>query len=421
MSALGRVAWVGALTLGGLLAGRTAQAAEPTLSVGLFGALGGVDPTAGATTADPRAGAGAAVTGGLPLTRRVHLELALDGGLALDGTGGQRSVAGPWLGARPDLRLYLTEPQSTRGALSVEAGGGLLLAGGPALDLVGGLTFDLPGAADIVPRVSVLARTDAQGLSGGAVRIGFGFPRARPKPPPPPPPPDRWVWVPHPVRACQLESEVRRGLLADRGLPSLPVAPETPVDDVIVPPPLDLEALFRPTQGTLVVVAHPLDEVVLDETVVRANEDGTVVLTAPEGPTELTVRGAGRSRVLRPGIAAGYATWVRAEPDISSHLVVFELDHAELDDQDRAQLAALAGATAGWSYQLRGQYSPEGTPERNQRLAGDRALVVHQALLELGIPQDRLQILPIEDASGEGDIVRMRSCRVIPVPSLGAP
>ncbi len=80
----------------------------------------------------------------------------------------------------------------------------------------------------------------------------------------------------------------------------------------------------------------------------------------------------------------------------------FELDSAELDAKDRAELRAVAkcfatGALADTRLGVVGHADPRGTGELNEQLGMDRAESVAAYLSEHGVDADRIQV----DSAGE--------------------
>lgn len=398
------------LLLAGLLAGGPAQAA-PTGAVHGWGAVG--EPG----RAD-LGGGGLGLALGLPLAERLHLDLAVEGGL-----GGSPA---PWLSARPELRLFLSPRVAPAAALSVVAGGGLRWSETLHPDLSVGAALDLPGQGRLVPRLQGRYLLDPTG-EGSTILLGAGFAWPRPRPPAvveapaPPPPEESWIWVPHPVRACVLESGLRH---AEAGAADVgPPPPSSPVQAAAIPPGLDLAALLNPTQGSLVIAASPGDEVQVGGVILPLGPDGIAVTTAPEGPIRVILRGAGRTRAMEPSVAAGYAVWIRHELDPSPHLVAFGQGSATLSDDALARLRTLVENAGGWRFELQGRYSAEGTAELNRDLAMARAAAVRDALLAAGLPADRIAMAPVPGSvDPEGDPAALRTCLITPLaPGAAAP
>ncbi|MCK6503763.1 OmpA family protein [Myxococcota bacterium] len=362
-------------------------------------------------------GLGAAL--GLRLARPLYLDLAGEAGL--DGQ------AEPWLGARPELRLFLAPRLSPEASLSLTLGGGLRWAGPVHPDLSVGAALDLPGGGRLQPRVQARYLLDPTG-GGSTLQAGVGlaWPRpAAPTPAPPveaaatpapPGPPARldWTWVPHPISAC-----VDTRLLGERGGAQGDGSdrPPSPLDGVRLPDGLDLQALLQPTQGSLIVVALPGDQVEVAGRPVRLAADATAVTHAPEGPIEVRIRGAGQLQVLQPAIAGGYAVWVRSRPDPTPVTLSFAQGSAELTAADREVLVTLAQNAGDWRFELRGSFSPEGDLARNRALALARAEAVRDALLAAGLPPTRVQVAAAPDqVAPDQPPASQRACTILPLP-----
>jgi outer membrane protein OmpA-like peptidoglycan-associated protein len=256
--------------------------------------------------------------------------------------------------------------------------------------------------------------------------VGLAWPRPAPPdapvaPPPAAPPPAApdarprdWSWVPHPVSAC-VETDLLGAASAAAGDPSS--AAHVGLPGLALPSGLDLRALLHPTQGSLVVVAQPGDEVVVSGRQVPLGADATAVSNAPEGPIEVQIRGAGQLQVLMPAIASGYAVWVRSRPDPSPAVISFAQGSSTLAPQDLERLAALAQNAGGWRFELRGSSSPEGDAASNRALAQARAQAVKDALLAAGLPAARVQVAPEPEQAAAGlPAAEQRVCKILPLP-----
>jgi len=392
-----------------------ASAAEPQLDLHLWGALG----TLPASDGD---GAGLGGSVAWPLHPRLHLGVQLEGGLS--------TTAEPWLAGRPELRLYLVERGPSGGALSATLGGGARFHGALQPDLALGSALDLPGSGRILPRVQARYLVDLGGDRHALIAgVGLAWPRPRPEMPAEAPideppsdgPPgsatteptaptdrERWLWIPHPLRQCMIEGQVR-------------AASEGGLQGSAIPAGLDLEALLRPTQGSLVVAARPGDRIRVGGAELPSRADGSVVSSVAAGPVDIEVVGAGRQRRFETAVAAGHALWVRGDSDDRPHHLSFDLGSAALGPAQRQALATLAANAGSWSFQLRGLYSPEGTPEANRALARARAEAVRAELLRLGLSEARLILLPPpEQADPSASPEAQRACEILPLPPGGS-
>jgi peptidoglycan-associated lipoprotein len=91
--------------------------------------------------------------------------------------------------------------------------------------------------------------------------------------------------------------------------------------------------------------------------------------------------------------ASGDATMQAKE--IPSVDLLFETDSANLTSSARSQLMQLATwakCTPKGALILEGHADPRGTQAHNLKLSGDRAAIVRQKLIEMGVPSDRVVV-----------------------------
>lgn len=389
-----------ALWLGMLAASASAQAVEFDLHA--WGALGHVEQPE-----DHGLGLGAGL--GWALASRLHLGLNVEGGLS--------STVAPWVAARPELRFFPADRRPTRAAFSTTLGAGVRVNDTLHPDLALGGALDLPGERTTMVRVQARTLLDVTG-GGHAVTVGVGIAWPRPQPPavepapvvsPPPEAPaasaaEKRIWVPHPLRQCVMEGQVRAATEGSN------------LEESAIPPGLDLEALLRPTQGSLIVAARPWDRVRVAGAELPLRADGTVVSTMAEGPVDIEVVGAGRLRRLETAVAAGHALWVRGDSEDTPHRILFEAGSAEISAVQRRALATIAANAGAWNFQLRGMFSPEGDPEANRALAQKRAEAVRDELLALGMSPTRINLLAAPEASDPTlPAQEQRACELIPI------
>ena len=79
-------------------------------------------------------------------------------------------------------------------------------------------------------------------------------------------------------------------------------------------------------------------------------------------------------------------------------------------------LRQLAGSAGAWRFEVQGSYSPEGTAERNRLLADERAAATAVYLRSVGVPEDRVAVLPASIPDDGEAPELLRSCTVQPIP-----
>jgi outer membrane protein OmpA-like peptidoglycan-associated protein len=320
----------------------------------------------------------------------IRERLSIEAGLGAD--PGEPFYAG-WAGGR--ARIV--------GGLSFALGAGVAGAGpGPAGTAALGFDVDFSDAWGV--------RLETRGWAGpdvAALQLGVSARWRRPEreliaePVPvaipdvaPPAGEEPLVWLAHPVCAWVPESEVARW----EGVAS--------ASDLFASRP-------GPPQGAFVVVASRSDRVTVDEAALAVAEDGIAVVNAPEGVHVAKIVGGGREETVEAAVAGGFLTWVRAS-DPAERLVRFAGGSSVVTAASKAELAEIARLAGDWRFRVTGSYSPEGDPEGNKRLAEARAEAVRQALIDAGLPRDRVIVTaparPPEGALPEDQ----RVARVIP-------
>ncbi len=81
-----------------------------------------------------------------------------------------------------------------------------------------------------------------------------------------------------------------------------------------------------------------------------------------------------------------------AESPIELVTIFFDYASCEITPIEDAKVERIADyiLTHGGEYRIEGYSSPDGNSYNNQKLSGERAFVVYQALMGYGVPQDRL-------------------------------
>ena len=233
-------------------------------------------------------------------------------------------------------------------------------------------------------------------------------------------PDDALVFVPHPI--CEwLPAEQAHAILQhlEPGDPVRVVAPgylpvEIPVEEGHEHEPVQVPLKPAPAQGTVVVVAQPGDDVFVDGHPVPVGQDGLAIVTTPEGPHEVQVRGAGRVVDLTTAVGDGYAAWVRSPPP-ERLIIQFAVGSSELTPQARRDIAFYAETVGNWGFELQGSFSPEGDWSANQKLARARGRAVQRAMVDAGIPRDRIEIEPPPEVPEDMETANQRSCIIVPM------
>lgn len=358
------------------------------------GTRGEVVVARGADGATPAGGA--LVEGELPVTD--HARVGAELGFHLGGGGSSTALI------LPEVGWYFNTPWRRGPAVAGVAALGVQLSDRPGPAAAAGVRLDL-GLND---RWGLRVQSDVLfDLTEGpvAVRLGVGPQRIFRKPEPPPPlppvhvgfePADARAWIDHPgcgwhpvqellIKPGDISPETSLVLHASGYLPAratLATLAET-------------RMVRAPEQGGLVIVGWPGDRVRVDGHAITLNEEGVAVVHAAPGATEVTFEGGGRQDEQLAAVAEGYATWVRGSRPAPVR-VDFAQGSAQVSSSDRRTAALLAQRAGGWAFQIQGSASPEGDRARNQELAAQRAQAVQQALIDAGLPAERLVLLPPE-------------------------
>lgn len=374
----------------------------------------GTDPDPAAKTV------GLGGTFGVELHPQARVELLAQGAY---GTDGRLHGA-----ARPELRVTpLPHPDVD---LALTGGYGVGFGGG--VQPVGSL-----GLSAEMGRLRLDARWLVDGITPDSAQVAVGWTFGRPESEPVPEvvevapepivepvpeapaldvtPDDAMVWIPHPW--CRwMAVEEAQGLLAE--LPEdvrLHIlaggyVPET----ALVGGDLSRVLSEAPEQASLVVAAHPADIVEVDGTPVPL-QDGTLVATVPLTDLVVTVSGGGRTETHELSPANGYALWLRVSAPEPLR-VQFPVNSSTLQPAQRDQIEFIAEHVGDWSFQVQGGASPEGDPVRNLALANARGEAVAKALIEAGLPADRVTYLPSEaPTESDQDFEWLRFATITPI------
>jgi outer membrane protein OmpA-like peptidoglycan-associated protein len=172
-------------------------------------------------------------------------------------------------------------------------------------------------------------------------------------------------------------------------------------------------------QGSLIVLAHPGDRVLIDGQEAAVDDTGVARLIHEEGLVNIEVYSGGQQQKLRAALVPNHTVWVRAgDPDPTA--VFFRLNSDEISKSAQADIKNVATYAANWSFVLQGGYSPEGGLERNRQLAIDRARAVSRALQAVGISEDRIVFLDPPPPDPNRPAEEQRNCQIIPVAPGGA-
>lgn len=346
-------------------------------------------------------------------------------GLAQGVFGGD---SGPLFELRPELELGPAPWES--GALVV-AGGGLSLGGrqsAPGAPWVhGAVGMGWQQALAETGALRATARVHLRESVRGELAVGWIWGRP-PEPPPPEPevvevppldlsqlPEDAEIWIPHPW--CYWLSVAEAQALLPTLPPEVRVRIEARSHDAAYATPQTVGGVRlrqAAAQGTLLVVAEPGDRIEVGEVEVTPEDDGVATLTVRAGIVELAVVGGGRRAAYEVSVEGGQALWVRA-PAPARLSVGFGMGSSRLDPAARDQLTALVEDLGDWRLAVEGGFSPEGNREANLALASARAAAVQQALLELGLPPERVEVRPPAIPEGGGPASSQRVAVIIPL------
>lgn len=229
-------------------------------------------------------------------------------------------------------------------------------------------------------------------------------------------PDDAKVFLPHPNCSWLEGEEIVGGLeQVELGTPVVIRAPG------YLPAWMTLEAEMQvalepaPAQGALLVLATPGDRVQVQGHPLELRSDGAALANLPEGPVQVVVSGGGRSDTLELGVSEGYATWARVG-EAPVVRVLFAVGSSELRPSAQEQLGALAELRGGYGYALTGSFSPEGQVQVNRDLALARSRAVYDALVELGVPEEAIELRAAAAPAEGTSAAQQRACVVIPIP-----
>lgn len=375
--------------------------------------------TSGAVPGDRAGGVGASVHW------RAWRALSVNG-LAQGVFGGD---PGPVFELRPELELGPAPWES--GALVV-GGAGLSLGGRQSVPSApwvhGAVGFGWQQALAETGALRATARIHLREAPRGELAVGWIWGRP-PEPPPPEPEPvevpavdlsqlpeDAEIWIPHPW--CYWLSVAEAEALLPTLPPEVRVRIEARSHDAAYATPQTVGGVRlrqATAQGSLLVVAEPGDRIEVGEVEVAPEADGVATISVRAGLVELAVVGGGRRAAYEVSVEDGQALWVRA-PAPSRQSVGFGMGSSRLDPAARDQLAQLVRELGDWRLAVEGGFSPEGNREANLALARARAAAVQQALLELGLPPDRVELRPPAVPEGEGPASSQRVAVIIPLP-----
>jgi hypothetical protein len=222
------------------------------------------------------------------------------------------------------------------------------------------------------------------------------------------------VWLPlSALQKADLPPELSARLLIPDRVPT----------DVTISSVASAEPAPLPDQGSLIVVASPGDHVRLGESTLPVGPDGVLVLTAPRGAVLLEIIGGGRIQTVQTLMPAQHAVYLRAEAPPRQLHIPFALNSDRVDDLNRAEIARVVSLAGDWSFELLGSASPEGDRKRNLALAEGRAREVQAELQRLGVPAERVRLLPaiVGEAQPGGDPAQLRYAILRPVAPGGGP
>jgi len=230
-------------------------------------------------------------------------------------------------------------------------------------------------------------------------------------------PSDAMVWIPHPI--CQwVPADSSDAALAEAETALRVTAPGYLPSEVKLNGPTSVALEPAPEQGSVVVIATPGDAVLLGEQVLSLGADGTAVINAPIGPLTLDVTGGGRAETRDLVVASGYGVWVRFSTPEDVELL-FPMGVSALSPEGLDAVATLGELSGDSTFEIQGSYSPEGDQEANRALAEARARAAGQALIDAGVPEERVIYVPSDDHD-EDDEQKAESLRSVRIHPSGA-
>lgn len=323
------------------------------------------------------------------------------------------------IGLQPTARTWLF--RKPRGGLSTVLGAGVEFSERVAPLLSAGVAYDLRRPYRRVrPRwegtVYSLPSTQEWRLG---LSIGLVFRRREARPDVAAPmtiDTDGVAWVPMPVCDWRTMDELTNteasatALLDSKGFRWLDVRAgsaelsSTNADGTIAleeAPPTSKPAESAPGPN-VVIAAFPADEVWVDAVRYPVDDQGIAVMTLVDGMADVIVRGGGRERRFDVMVASSTTLWLSAEAPTPIR-VPFAVGQAALDEMGEAAVQSILENLGGWSYEIRGSYSPDGAPQRNQELASQRAASVADALTSAGVVPEQVRVLETSDVDETDD------------------
>lgn len=371
-----------------------ALAAQPSLEGHLHGATGTSE------RAGPNNG-GVGLSAGAWFSPRFAAELLAQGGPA-------------GIALRPELRFALTEPQASWGRMEAVVGYGVHLDLQPTPMGAVGLALYMPTTLERWG-LRVHGRYLVAGTSPEAFQLTLGLVR---KPPPvrvEPEPipvvvaPSEPEWIPYPVCAYLSAEEAAQ---AKESLASGGTTDTSSSSEVAS---VGAEA---PEQGSVVVVSRPGDRVEVQGETLTVGVSGMLVLASPPGRMDLTITGAGQALDFVVGVAPDQVVWVRGDTMAAPEplRIHYPGGSRKISPEERAALEDFIVLLGDWDVQVQGLYSTDGSKASNLALAASRAEATKAVLMELGIAEERIVILPPPDqAPAELSTKEQRSAVVVPV------
>lgn len=336
---------------------------------------------------------------------------------------------------RPELRFVLSAPEAASGRLEAVLGYGVQIA--PDLGPLGvvGLGWAAPTRRERWT-LRVDGRYVVAGMEPEAFQLSVGLvrqpppsvvdpepievappePDPIPEPEPEPEPLGGPEWVPYPV--CEwLPSEQAAKARADAASEAQPGPTPGSADVVVLDP-------TSPSQGSVIVVSRPGDQVEVQGETLTIGPTGLVVIAAPPGRLDLSITGAGQATDFVVGVGADQVVWVRGDtlPAPEPLRIHYPGGSREISAEELQLLEEFIVMLGDWDVQVQGFYSPEGSRAANLELAESRALAAKQVLIDNGISEDRITILPPpESAPTELSTTDQRAALVLPVIPGAAP
>jgi hypothetical protein len=169
----------------------------------------------------------------------------------------------------------------------------------------------------------------------------------------------------------------------------------------------------------LFVATTPGDKVEVGGKPVGLDLDGLARLVVPAGVVKVRTRGGGRTDEVEVAVAEGHALWLSVPPP-PVWRVLFAQGQSTLDEAALAVIRAVAAEAADTRFEVSGSFSPDGGVSSNLKLADERARITWQALLDAGVPPDRVRLVGSAPPARGLSPAEQRNAEIRPARETGA-